>query len=174
MGRRGQTGAVAAGAVLTALSLVVLWFSCYVPSGQLALVAAAGLLPAATVISAGGIKAGFLSYGASGLLGLLLLPDKGNALLYLVFFGLYPMIKSLAERRPVRWQRWGIKLLFFWLVLSVLWFLLRNVLVPFLPPVLDSTPLIYGVGTVVFAVYDYGFTKLIGFYMARVQRNLKW
>ena len=60
------------------------------------------------------------------------------------------------------------------LVLSVLWFLLRNVLVPFLPPVLDSTPLIYGVGTVVFAVYDYGFTKLIGFYMARVQRNLKW
>lgn len=172
MGRRGRTGRLAAGAVLTALSLLVLWFSCYVPSGQMALVAAAGLLPAAAVISAGGLPAGFLSYGASGLLSLLLLPDKGSALLYLLFFGLYPMVKSLAEGRPVQWQRWGMKLAFFWLMLSVLWFLLRKVFLPFLPPALDSAPLVYGVGTVVFLIYDYGFTKLIGFYMARVQRNL--
>ena len=32
------------------------------------------------------------------LLGLILLPVKSNALLYLLFFGLYPMIKSLIER----------------------------------------------------------------------------
>ncbi|MBM6869578.1 hypothetical protein H7U37_08610 [Pseudoflavonifractor phocaeensis] len=172
MGRGAQTRRLAAGAVLTALSLAVLFGSCYLPTGRMGLVAAAGLLPAAAVISAGGIKAGLLCYGASGLLALLLLPDKGNALLYLLFFGLYPMVKSAAERLAHQWQRWLGKLAFFYGMLSVLWFLAGEVLTPFLPAALDSTPLVYGVGTAVFVVYDYGFTKLIGFYMARVHRYL--
>lgn len=172
MGRETGSRRLAAGAVLTALGLVVLFGSCYVPTGQLGLVAAAGLLPAAAVISAGGIRAGLLCYAASGLLALLLLPDKGNALLYLLFFGLYPMVKSGAERLPRQWQRWLVKLAFFYGMLSVLWFLLGQVLAPFLPAALERTPLLYGVGTAVFVVYDYGFTKLIGFYMARIHRHL--
>ena len=55
-----------------------------------------------------GLKAGFFCYGATGLLGLLLVPDKANALLYLLFFGLWPMLKSLLERiaqpRPLEWR----------------------------------------------------------------------
>lgn len=172
MGRGTQTKGLAVGAVLTALTLVVLLGACYVPTGRMGLVAAAGLLPAAAVISAGGIKAGLLCYGASGLLALLLLPDKGSALLYLLFFGLYPMVKSAAERLARVWQRWLVKLAFFYGMLSVLWFLAGEVLMPFLPGMLNSAPLVYGAGTAAFVVYDYGFTKLIGFYMARVHRYL--
>ena len=83
--------------VLSALSLVFLYASALVPTGQMGVVAVAGLMVAAAVVS-GGLSAGFLCYGATGLLGLLLLPDKANALLYLLFFGLWPILKSLIER----------------------------------------------------------------------------
>ena len=82
-----SAGRAALVGVLSALSLVFLYASALVPTGQMGVVAVAGLLVAAAVVS-GGLSAGFLCYGATGLLGLLLLPDKANALLYLLFFGL--------------------------------------------------------------------------------------
>ena len=95
-----ETGAsrVALVGVLAALSLIALYLS--------------GLFPAGAVVSAG-LKAGFFCYGAAGLLGLLLVPDKANALLYLLFFGLWPMLKSLLERIPVRPLEWLCKLAVF-------------------------------------------------------------
>ena len=98
-----ETGAsrVALVGVLAALSLIALYLSAVSPTARMGIVAIAGLFPAGAVVSAG-LKAGFFCYGAAGLLGLLLVPDKANALLYLLFFGLWPMLKSLLERIPVR------------------------------------------------------------------------
>ena len=73
-----SAGRAALVGVLSALSLVFLYASALVPTGQMGVVAVAGLLVAAAVVS-GGLSAGFLCYGATGLLGLLLLPDKANA-----------------------------------------------------------------------------------------------
>ena len=84
-----ETGAsrVALVGVLAALSLIALYLSAVSPTARMGIVAIAGLFPAGAVVSAG-LKAGFFCYGAAGLLGLLLVPDKANALLYLLFFGL--------------------------------------------------------------------------------------
>lgn len=71
-------------ALLAALSLVILYGSCLVPTGRAGVVGLAGLLPAAAVIS-GGPSSGVLCYAGTGILAFLLLPDKGNALLYLLF-----------------------------------------------------------------------------------------
>ena len=102
-----ETGAgrVALVGVLAALSLIALYLSAVSPTARMGIVAIAGLFPAGAVVSAG-LKAGFFCYGAAGLLGLLLVPDKANALLYLLFFGLWPMLKSLLERIPVRPLEW--------------------------------------------------------------------
>ena len=159
--------------VMAALSLVFLYLSAVAPSGRLGLIALAGIIPAGAVVSAG-LVAGFCCYGVTGLLGLILLPVKSNVLLYLLFFGLYPMIKCLIERLRKMPPEILLKLVFFNLMLTVFWCGLSGLLLPFLPAVLSSkTWLLYLVGNVVFLIYDFGFTKLIAFYCRRIDRVLR-
>ncbi len=160
--------AVALGGSLAALSLLLLYLATLMPSGRVGLVAVAGLVPAVGVIS-GGLSCGFLCYGATGLLALLLLPDKGCALLYALFFGLYPMVKYAIERlRKLPWELL-LKLCWFNLVLSVLVFGFSTLLFPLLPAVLQHILPVYLVGNVVFLIYDYGFSKLITCYAAGIR-----
>lgn len=167
---RTRRGALAA--ILAALSLVILYLASLAPSGRMGVVALAGLVPAAAVVSAGW-TAGALCYAAAGILGLLLLPDKGLALLYLIFFGLYPLIKSPLEGRKSRVLEWAGKLAFFNLALALFWFVLGEVFVPLLPQLLrESAWLVFPVGNLVFLTYDYGFSRLISFYMARIDPAL--
>lgn len=166
------TGRITLVAVLSALSFIFLYVSAIVPTAQMGVVAIAGLFPAGAVVSAG-LGAGFFCYSVSGLLGLLLIPNKGNALLYLLFLGLWPMLKSLCERLSNRWLEWVCKLAIFNAALSLLWIALRSVLLPFLPVALNSTWLIYLTGNVVFLIYDIGFSKLIAFYVVRIDRVLR-
>jgi hypothetical protein len=167
---QGSKGAsrVALGGILAALSLLLLFLSALLPTGRMAMVAVAGLVPAAGVVS-GGLACGFLSYGAAGLLGLLLLPDKGCALLYAVFFGLYPMVKSAVERLRKLPLELLLKLLFFNAALTVLLFGFSALLLPLLPEHLQGNLVIYLVGNGAFLLYDYGFSKLITYYAARLR-----
>ena len=172
-GRYGRgAGRVALTGVLTALSLVFLWISAVAPTGRLGLVAIAGVFPAGAVVSAG-LGAGFFCYGATGLLGLILLPAKGCAVLYLIFFGLWPMVKSMLERLPSRVMEWAGKLLVCNLALSVVWFGLKSLFLPFLPSALSHTWMIFGVGNLGFVIYDLGFSGLIAFYTLRVDKVLR-
>lgn len=172
--RRGQESAkqVALVGMITALSLAFLYLATLSPAARLGVTAIAGVFPAGAVVSAG-VGAGFFCYGATGILGLLLLPSKSCAILYLMFFGLWPMLKSLLEHLPNRGLEWVCKLLVFNGILTVLLLGLREVLLPFLPPVLEQGWMIFAAGNVAFIIYDVGFSKLIGLYMTRVDRVLR-
>ena len=112
---------VALSAMLAALSLVFLYISCFVPTGKAGLVALAGIFPAAAVVSFG-FSAGFLCYAGTGVLALILLADKGMVVLYLLFFGLYPMIKGRVEQIRCLPVEWLLKLIIFNVILSVFLF----------------------------------------------------
>ncbi len=168
----GKASNVALCGVLSALSLVFLFLSVLTPTGRIGLVAVAGLFPVAAVVSAG-LPAGFFCWGASSLLALLLLPTKANAILFLLFFGLYPVAKSIIERLHRLPLEWLCKLVFFNAVFSLCWFLLRELLLLSVPDALASQWLLYPLGNVVFVLYDFGMSKLIGFYIARVDRVLR-
>lgn len=167
-GIRKNSFKVALGGILAALSLVLLYLAAIMPSGRMAMVAVAGLVPAAGVVS-GGLATGFLCYGAAGILGFLLLPDKGCALLYAILFGLYPMVKSLVERIGKILPEILLKLVFFNAVLSLLLFGFSTLLFPFLPELLRRSIWLYPVGNAVFLIYDFGFSKLITYYAARIR-----
>ena len=172
-GRYGKgAGRVALAGVLTALSLVSLYLASMAPTGRLGVVALAGLVPAAAVVS-GGLPAGFFCYAATGILGFLLSPMKENALLYLIFFGLYPMLKCLIERLRKLPLEWACKLAVFNLALTVFWFTLRAVLLAGLPAFMEQLWALYLVGNVVFVIYDYGFSKLISFYVQRIDKAVR-
>lgn len=169
---RGGAGRTALVGLLTGLSLICLYLAFLAPSGKLGVVALAGIFPAGAVVSAN-LAAGFFCYAATGILGLLLIPAKSVALLYLIFFGLWPMVKSLLERLPSRSLEWVGKLACCNLGLAVLWFGLKALFLPFLPAALGQTWMVFVAGNVCFVIYDVGFSKLIAFYAARVDRVLR-
>lgn len=146
--------------VLSAGSLVFLWLACIVPSGRLGLDAVSGLFPMMAVM-ASGRAAGYLCWAASGLLGVILLPDKGIAMLYLTFFGLYPVLKSCFERQERPLLAWAMKLGYFNIVLAVSWFFLRAIFLPKAPAWLNHYWMVLLLGNCIFAAYDIGLSRLI-------------
>lgn len=167
--RRASRAAL--GGVLAALSLLLLYVAALLPSGRIGMVAVAGLVPAVGVIS-GGLGTGFLCYAATALLGLLLVPDKGCALLYALFFGLYPMVKNAIERLHRLPAELVLKLVFFNLILVIFLFAFSALLFPLLPQRMQTALPLFGIGNVVFLVYDYGFSKLITCFAARIRKAI--
>lgn len=172
MRRRGAAGKVAYPAILSALALTLVYLGSVIPTGSWGIVAAAGLLPAAAVISVS-LTAGFLCWAAAAVLAFLLAPDKLCALLFGVLFGLYPMVKSLVERLRKKPLEYALKLAFFNAAFTVICLTMAAAVAASLPPALSgSVWVLYGLANVVFLLYDYGFSKLIALYIARVQRAI--
>lgn len=162
------SGRTALGGVLAAGGLVLLWLASMAPSGRLGLTAAAGLFPMAATVLAGR-AAGYLCWLAAGVLGLVLLPDKGVALMFLAFLGVYPVVKGGIERLRRLPLEWMLKLAFFNLALTMFWFFFQELFLPAPPEWLqDSVPLLYGAGNLIFVVYDIGLSRLVGLLRARM------
>jgi len=104
---------------------------------------------------------------------MIFIPDKFSALLYGVLFGLYPMIKSLIERFRHLALSYVLKLVFFNATFSVVYTVMREAVFDSVPSVLNVGWLIYLAGNVVFLIYDFGFSRLIAFYIARIGRAVK-
>ena len=161
-------------AVLGALSLVMLYFACLMPTGLWGWTAVAGLGPLAVVASRN-VKSGFLCWGGVSILALLLLPDKFCAVLFLVLFGLYPMVKAVAERMKQPVLQYVVKFAFFDAALSLLLLFARALVLGSLPDVItqQSLWLLYLLGNLIFLVYEIGLTRLIRFYLIRVDRAVR-
>ena len=173
--RRGvseKTWTVALSGVLAAMSLALLYLASVLPTGQLGVAAVAGLFPMAAVISAGW-KAGVCCWLASGLLGLLIVPGKGIALLFLLFFGLYPVVKSLIERMKKLVLEWICKLILFNADLLLCLQVAGGILMGSLPEQLRELWLLWPVLNAVFIVYDIGLSRLAPLYINRVDRRLR-
>jgi len=138
------------------------------PTGQTGVVAAASLFTAAAVIESG-LLSGLYVYTISSLLGMLLIPNRASALLYVLFFGFYPIVKSLIERLDGRVLRWVLKLFVFNAALTVIWLFLKELIFD-LGSSAPGALIVFVGGSIVFSLFDYGLTKLIWLYINRVSR----
>lgn len=163
---------IALTAVLTALSIVLLIVAEVSPVGRLGFTAAAGVMPAAATVSAG-IGAGWLCYVGSAVLSLLLLPDKGIALFYLIFFGLYPLIKYFVERLRKLPLEIILKLIFFNAALTLFRFGLESVFFSAFPADGSLLWILYPLGNVLFLLYDFGLSGVISAYTVRIDRVIR-
>ena len=158
-------------ALLTALTVIFLYASALFPSGQLGFIAAASLFTAAAVIETG-IGGGVIVFLGSSILAELMLPNKGLLLLYILFFGYYPIVKSLIEKLNALFLELLLKTVVFNIALSVVWFVLPNIIFGVSIPDINAI-LLYAAGNIVFAVFDFGLSKLIWFYIERVSRSVR-
>lgn len=163
------------GALCTALTVVLLYFGGLFPTGVLAFSAAAALFTAGCRITSG-TETALLSFGASLLLGLLLMPDKAPVLYYIFFFGWYPFIKCYADEklkppfgRLVKQVSCNIALLllalFFRSLLNFPFLLGFNGIVFWL--------LLFAGTNAVFYVYDIGLSKFFRYYRKHISPRFK-
>ena len=168
---RGKTRAVTLTALISAVTVIILYLASVWPTGRIGLVALASVFAAASIVESGVIQ-GVYVYVISSVLGMLLLPDKSAPLLYILFFGYYPVVKCLAERSKGRLLQLIIKLIAFNVALSVIWIFLRALVFGYLGALPEAILLYIGCNAA-FIAFDYGFSKLIWFYIERISKHMK-
>jgi len=164
-----KTRSLALSALFAALTVIVLYIPSIWPTGLFGLVAVSSMFGAAAVIETG-IASGLSVYAVSSALGMLLLPNKAAPILFIFFFGYYPVVKSLAERIKRKILQWVVKLLVFNAAMIVLWLLFKELVFSYeyQPPLIVLFP-----GAVaVFILFDYGYSKVIRFYTDRVSMHI--
>lgn len=167
-----KTRIITSSALFISLSMVFLYLSSVFPTMQLCFVAATSLFVVAQVIETS-LMGGMYVFVGSCILGFLIVPDKTSMILYTLFFGYYPIVKSLAEKHSNAVVRWGIKLVVMNIALAV-------ILGFFGELIFDLSQFKYGVWVfaalfeVTFILFDIGVSRLIGFYMARIHKNKKY
>jgi hypothetical protein len=156
---------------MTAFTAVLLYAASILPMERLGIVAVSSLFGIAAVIEAG-LVSGIFVFSGSALICWLIVPYKPVVLLYALFFGYYPIIKSLAEKLRNKIIKWCVKLAVFNVALVLLWFLFGGLV--FTPAIIKlGNALIWPAGNAAFVLYDIGLTKLIGFYINRLSKRIK-
>lgn len=99
-----KSSQVALGGMASALCLLLMFMTGLIPFATFALPAMAGIVLVAVVVEMGRSTA-LLVYVAVSLLSLFMSPDKEAAMMFIGFFGFYPVVKGLLDRirqRPLR------------------------------------------------------------------------
>lgn len=162
------SGKVAFAGITCCLSVVCMLLT-IIPTMEIGLPALAGCLLVLPTIELG-TRYGFLCYGATAFLTLLLAPSLEAKVLFLLFFGYYPVLKALIERLHTRILQWVGKLLLFNVtVCGAYWLLIRV-----FSAVQTDDMALFGVylpavllllGNMVFLVYDIALTRVISVYL---------
>lgn len=146
-----------------------------IPIGTYALPAIAGVLLIVAVIEIGA-KWAWMIYAAVAVLSLLFAADKEAALLFVLFFGYYPVLKSFLERISNKVLSWISKFAVFNVAVVACFFLAVNFLQ--LP---EDSFTVFGIylpwvflilGNAVFLIYDIALSGLVATYVEKLHHRV--
>jgi hypothetical protein len=164
---------IALAGILTALGAAVLFLENIFPTGKLGFYALAGFILSAVVIECG-LSFGWISYAVVSLVSFLLVPQKTAVIPYILFFGMYSMVKSHIEKLNRLIAEWILKFAFFNLSLFFMWNIAVKVL-ELIPSNLLATLPLYAVVLLLQAAffgYDWVFTFWVQYYLKRIQPKI--
>ncbi len=169
------SGKVAFCGMISCLSVVIMLLT-VIPTLEIGLPALAGALLMLPVIECG-MRWGIGGYCTVSVLSLLLAPSLESKLLFLVFFGFYPILKALIERLQSAPARWMLKLAVFNVTVGGLYYILLRFTM-----LLDANDFTFfgvylpvvllGIGNVVFVLYDIALTRIVTMYLRVWQRKV--
>lgn len=167
---------IALGGIISALSVVLMFLTGVIPTLTYAIPAITGGLLIMIVIEISP-KFASLVYIAVSLLSLLMVADKEAAVMYAMFFGYYPIIKSFIEKKLNGISAWIVKYAIFnvsvissYLIVSKVFMISyddMNFLGRF------TIPLLLLICNIVFAIYDIAMTRIISTYIYNWRKYIK-
>lgn len=171
-----QSSKTALGGIIAALSLVMMLLSTVIPFLTYVLPAFAGAVLILMVIE---INKGWAActYAAVSILSLILLADKETAMMYVAFFGYYPIVKNVYESKLKKLPCIIVKFLTF--NASVVAAYLAMIYI-FAIPIegMDdfgkaTIPVLLVMGNVLFILYDYVMTRFITIYSIKFRKRFR-
>lgn len=164
---------IALAGILTALAAAALFLENIFPTGKLGFYVFAGFILSVVIMECG-LSFGWISYAAVSGIALLLVPEKTAVVPYIMFFGIYSLVKSHIERLNRLIPEWVLKFLFFNLSLFFMWNIAVHLL-KLVPQGLVNALPVYGVVLVlqaVFFVFDWIFTFWIQYYLKKISPKI--
>ncbi|HPR23918.1 MAG TPA: hypothetical protein PLM92_01865 [Bacillota bacterium] len=167
-----NTFKTAFGGICLAFTVVAVFMASIIPGLELTFYAVSSVFTAAVIIESG-IKSGFMLYGASCVLCFILIPDKAALIPFVFFFGIYGVIKFLAEKARNPFVQIIIKTLFFMVIFGSGFFFFKSLFFGNISlPDYSLWVLIPG-SLLIFILYDYIYTLMIKLYRQRIKRDQK-
>ncbi|NLY18498.1 MAG: hypothetical protein GX045_06040 [Clostridiaceae bacterium] len=166
-----NTRKIAIAGILTSLGTVALILENIVPTGKLGFYVFAGFLLSVIIMECG-LTYGWISFGATSLTAFILVPEKTAVIPFVLFFGIYSIIKNYIERINRIIVELILKFGFFNLSLYFMWSIARH----FIPETLfRNFPVIVLIILLqlVFFVFDWIFTLWTRFYLEILSPRIK-
>lgn len=161
---------IALGGMFSALCLVLMFMTGLIPFATYAIPAVAGAMLIPVMVEVGA-KTAVLVYVAVSLLSVFIVPDREAAMMFIVFFGYYPILKFTIDRIRRRSVRLLCKYALFNITVAAGYFFLLIILgLPNIAADMGDFGK-YGAagmlaaGNIVFAVYDFALGKQMGVYI---------
>jgi len=168
MKRSIKSKQVAFGGIITALSLCLMLLTGVIPVLVYSTPIIVGLFLMIIVIEMGKRWA-FTVYIAVSVLSVLFVAEKESAIIYVAFFGYYPILKPILENIKIRPVEWILKFLIFNVSVIAAYF----VLIKFFGIDISAENLGFEIvviillvlGNILFLLYDIVFTRLVSVYI---------
>ncbi len=173
MGRSGlKSKQIAAASVFTALMVVLVYLSAIFPTMSMSIIAIAGVI-SAVLVSEYGITTATMSYISASALMFILVPDKSNALLFVIVFGIYPILQNLIERVKHKWLTWVMKIAVANFIFLLTWVLFETLFFTETEGLTGFAGILLIAANVIFVMYDICLKKLVIFYKIRIAKRIR-
>lgn len=176
MKRNIKSKYVAFGGMITALSICLMMLTGVIPVLIYSTPIIVGLFLILMVIEMGK-KWAFAVYVAVSVLSLLFVAQKESAIIYVAFFGYYPILKPILESIKSRLIEWILKFLIFNAAMVGAYFVLINFFGIDISSEKFSFQIVVTVllvlGNVLFLLYDIVFTRLVSVYMKLLSKRIR-
>ena len=155
-------------AILIALTIIILYLNLLLPISTISILTLASLLIPIALIR-GSMKSAILVYISSSIIGLFLIPIN-IILLYILFFGIYGIVKYFIEKINNMPLEILFKFIFFNIILFISFFIFKT----FISIQITKLPigLFWIMAQVVFLIFDYALSLLITFYLEKIHTKV--
>ena len=156
--------------MLAALGVVMLYMGALIEVIDISMAVIASLLCVFAVIEYGG-SAPWLVFAVTGVLSLLLSP-RTPSLMYVVFFGYYPILKEKLEAKSKK-VSWIFKEIIFNVALVIMLVALKSLFITATDIPIELIVIALVLAELVFVLYDIALTRLISLYIFKIRNKLK-
>lgn len=157
--------------VLLSLTVIALFIESVAPVNKLSLYALSSFFVSVVIIEFGS-GAGWLFYLTSCILAAIVVQDKMALIPYILFFGIYGVVKYHIEKLGKLVLEYVLKLLFANMIIFLLYHLFRQLILPDIKTELPLLLLLV-LAQAAFLLYDYVYSLFIQYYGNKIKKILK-
>lgn len=168
--RSANTKRIALNGIVGALAVIAVFFATVLPTNRLSFFVLSSFFVCIIIIEQD-IRNGWAFYIATSLLALVLIPNKIEILPYVMFFGIYGIIKSYLEKINKKWLEYILKYLYFNFFLTLTYLIIKEF---FILNIKIDFPwwVVIIILQFVFIIYDYVYTLFARYYIRKIKKYL--